>query len=213
MIKRKRPLSTVNCKGFTLVELLVALVVTGIILASVATLAYALGTVNDITDNTSQTQAYVRYATLRISELIRHCKLICGMPGGDLAIWRADDNGDGQINIGELVYIERGPGRDYLRFCEFSSNNPQIMLSDIDALITEWWLSYGSNENYTLMIPQCGNVQFLFDVSPPNTGFVSVSFDIVENNLTRRYQINAALHGWSGNLLDGIGEIVSSDDD
>jgi len=215
MIERKRPLSTVNCKGFTLVELLVALVVTSIILASVATLAYALGTANDVTDNTSQTQARVRYATLRISELIRHCKLICGMPGGDMAVWRADDNGNGQINISELVYIERGPGRDYLRLCEFSSNDPVINISDIDALITEWWLSYGCNENYTIMIPQCGNAEFLFDPPQggPNTGFVSVSFDVVENNIARRYQVNAAIHGWSGNLLDGIGEIVSSDDD
>ena len=213
MKKGKRPLSAFDCKGFTLVELLLALVVAGIVSAAVVTLAFAVSTANDVTDSTSQTQAYVRYATFRISELIRHSKLVCGMPGGDLAVWRADDNDNGQINISELVYIERGPGRDYLRLCEFSSNDPVINISDIDSLITEWWLSYGCNQNYTLMIPQCSNVEFLFDVSPPNTGFVSVSFDIVENNLTRRYQINAAIHGWSGNLLDGIGEIVSSDDD
>lgn len=213
MIKRKRPLSAFNCKAFTLVELLMALVVTGIILAAVATLAYALGTVNDVTDDTSQKQAQVRYATLRISELIRHCKLICAVPGGDLALWRADDNANGQINISELVYIERGPAGDYLRLCEFSGNNPVINISDIDSLITQWWLSYGCNQNYTLMIPQCGNVEFLFDVSPPNTRFVSVSFDVVENNITRQYQINAALNGFSGNLLDASGEILSSDDD
>ena len=120
MIKRKRPLSTVNCKGFTLVELLVALVVTSIILAAVTTLAYALGTANDVTDNTSQTQAHVRYATLRISELIRHCKLICGMSGDDLAVWRADDNGNGQINPQELLYIEMGTGRDYVQSVSYT---------------------------------------------------------------------------------------------
>ncbi|MCH7559430.1 MAG: prepilin-type N-terminal cleavage/methylation domain-containing protein, partial [Planctomycetes bacterium] len=80
-------------KGFTLVELLVALVVTGIVLAAVATLAFAMGTANDVADDSSQKQAQVRYATLRISELIRHCKLICGTPGSDVAVWRADDNG------------------------------------------------------------------------------------------------------------------------
>ncbi len=213
MIKRKRPLSAFNYKAFTLVELLMALVVTGIILAAVATLAYALGTVNDVTDDTSQIQAQVRYTTLRISDLIRHCKLICAVPGGDLALWRADDNDNGQINISELVYIERGPAGDYLRLCEFSGNNPVINISDIDSLITQWWLSYGCSLNYTLMIPQCGNVEFLFDVSPPNTRFVSVSFEVVQNNVTRQYQINAALNGFSGNLLDGTGEILSSDDD
>ena len=97
MVKRKRLLSAFNCKGFTLVELLMALVVAGIVSAAVVTLAFAVSSANDVTDNTSQTQAYVRYATLRISELIRHCKLVCCMPGGDLVIWRADDNDNGRI--------------------------------------------------------------------------------------------------------------------
>jgi len=94
--------------GFTLVELLVALVVTSIILAAVATLTYALGSANETSDDTSEKQAQVRYATLRISELIRYCKLICAAPGDDLAVWRADDNADGEINPQELVYLEMG---------------------------------------------------------------------------------------------------------
>ncbi len=59
-------------RGFTLVELLVALMVTSIIFGAVATLAYAVGTAHDASDDTSQKQTYVRFATLRISELIRH---------------------------------------------------------------------------------------------------------------------------------------------
>ncbi len=212
MVKRKRLLSAFNCKGFTLVELLMALVVAGIVSAAVVTLAFAVSSANDVTDNTSQTQAYVRYATLRISELIRHCKLVCCMPGGDLVIWRADDNDNGRINVGELVYIARGPSRNYLRLYEFSSNNAIVKLSDIDELATEWWLSYGCDESYTQMIPQCSNVEFLLDVPPPNSRFAGISFDVVENGIARRYQIIAALHSWSGHLLDGSGEVVGDDD-
>ena len=54
-------------RGFTLVELLLALIVTGIILTAVTTLAFAVGAANDATDDTSQKQAQVRFATLRIS--------------------------------------------------------------------------------------------------------------------------------------------------
>ncbi|MFH1884170.1 MAG: prepilin-type N-terminal cleavage/methylation domain-containing protein [Planctomycetota bacterium] len=195
-------------KGFTLVELLVALVVTGIVLAAVATLAFAMGAANDVADDSSQKQAQVRYATLRISELIRHCKLICGTPGGDLAVWRADDNGDGQININELVYIERGTGRDYLRLCEFpSSDTSPVNLSDIETLSTS-----GYSVTYVLLVPQCSNVQFSLDAVPPYSRFVSVSFDLLENEIVRQYQISAALRGWAGNLLDGSGNIVSDDD-
>ncbi len=196
-------------KGFTLVELLVALVVTGILLAAVVTLAFAVGVANDATDDSSQKQARVRYATLRISELIRHCKLICGQPNGDLAIWRADNNADGQININELVYIERGIGMDYLRLCEFPPSDISIVnLSDIGTLSTS---SY--SVTYVLLVPQCSNVQFSLDAVPPYSRFVSIAFDVLENDIVRQYQISTALRGWAGNLLDGSGNNIVSDDD
>ena len=200
---------TRNKKGFTLVELLVALVVTGIVLAAVATLAFAMGAANDVADDSSQKQAQVRCATLRISELIRHCKLICGTPGGDLAVWRADDNGDGQVNINELVYIERGTSRDYLRLCEFPSSDTSLVnLSDIDTLSTSDYVV-----TYVSLVPQCSNVEFGFDVAPPNSRFVSIVFDVLENDIVHQYQISAMLRGWAGNLLDGSGNNIVSDDD
>ena len=195
--------------GFTLVELLVALIVTSIVLAAVATLAFALGSANDATDDTSQKQAQIRYATLRISELIRHCKLICGTPGNDLAVWRADDNDDGQININELVYIERGTGSDYLRLCGFPSSDTSLVnLSDIETLSTS-----GYDVTYVRLVPQCSNVQFSFDLAPPNSRFVSVSFDLLENDTVRHYQISAVLRNWAENLLNDTGDSLVSDDD
>jgi len=195
-------------KGFTLVELLVALVVTGIVLAAVATLAFAMGAANDVADDSSQKQAQIRHATLRISELIRHCKLICGTPGDDLAVWRADENDDGQININELVYIERGAGGDYLRLCQFPSSDTSLVnLSDIGTLSTGDY-----SVTYVPLVPQCSNVEFSFDAAPPNSRFMSISFDILENGIIRQYQISDTLRGWAGNLLDGSSNIVSDDD-
>jgi prepilin-type N-terminal cleavage/methylation domain-containing protein len=49
-----------NFGGFTLVELLVASMVAAIIFTAVATLAYALGTANDATDDMAVKQAQVR---------------------------------------------------------------------------------------------------------------------------------------------------------
>ena len=195
--------------GFTLIELLLALIVTGIILAAVTTLAFAVGVANDTTDDTVQKQAQVRCATLRISDLIRNCKLICGTPNSDLAIWRADNNTDGQININELVYIERGVGKDYLRLCEFPSSDISIVnLSDIQTLSTGTY-----SVTYIPLVPECSNVEFSLDTAPPYTRFVSISFDLLENNIVRQYQINAALSGWAGNLLDAGGNNIVSDDD
>lgn len=202
--------------GFTLIELLLALIITVIITSAVATLASALNSANAATGDTSRKQARVRFATLRISEMIRHCRLVCFAGPDDFAVWRADDKyNDGQINIGELVYIETGPMHDYLRICEFpSSDSTAISPGSIGSLATNWWSAYSSDINYMEVIPQCSNVQFCFDEpgSPLNSRLVSILFDVVENNVTRQYQINATLRGWAGNLLDGSGNIVSDDD-
>ena len=195
--------------GFTLVELLLALIVTGIILAAVTTMAFAVSVANDTADDTSQKQSQVRYATLRISDLLRHCKLICGTPNGELAVWKADSNDDGQININELVYIEKGASSDYLRLCEFPSSDTSIVsLSDIQTLSTG---SY--SVTYVQLIPECENVQFSLDAAPPFSKYVSISFDVLENNNTRKYQISIALNAWAGNLLDAGGNNIISDDD
>jgi len=214
MVKAKQPLSALNCQGFTLAELLVALMVTSIVLAAIATLAFALGAAYETSDDTSQKQAQVRFATLRISELIRNCKLICCVNDNDMAIWRADDNDDGQINISELVYIEMGPSGENLQLCEFTSfDNSSINLGSIRAFSTNWWLAYSANVSYMRLIPKCNNVQFGFDVLPPWSRFVSISFDLVENDIVHRYQISAGLRGWAGYLLNQAGDGLVSDDD
>lgn len=215
-IKRFSKNSDSRRSGFTLVELLVALTVSGVVLTAVATLAYALGSANDSTDDTSRKQAQVRYTTLRVSELVRQCKLVCYAGPADFAVWRADDNEDGRINFSELVYIEKGAGADHLHFCQFPicwGSDPVVNLSDIRAFSTSWWVAYSMAIESTAVIPECSNVQFSFDVLPPWTQFVSISFDLVEDNKLRQYQINAAVRGWGGNLLNAAGNALVSDDD
>ena len=202
-----------NIKGLALVELLVAMIVTSIVLTAVVTLAYALDTVNDVTNETSKMQAQIRFASLRVSELIRHSRLVCYASGDDLALWRADDDNNGQISIGELGYIDCGSSKDHLRFCEFpSSNNTAINLSAIGPFATNWWSAYSAEANYIDLMPVCSDVQFGFDVLPPQSRFVTISFDVIENGIPRQCQISANLRGWAGNLLDSSENIVSDDD-
>ena len=220
IIRRLGPLrGKTKCKkGFTLAELLVALSVSGIILAAVATLAYAISSANDSTDDTSRKQAQVRYTTMRISELVRQCKLICFAGPDDFTVWRGDDNEDGQIDIRELVIIEKGATGDHLQLCDFPVGGavlpPAVNLSDIEAYSSNWWLSFNSNIRRTVLIPRCSNMEFSFDELPPQSRFVSVSFDLLENNIPKQYQISAFVRGWAGNLLNDAGDgLVVSDDD
>ena len=200
--------------GLALIELVIAMIVTSIIATAVVTLAYAMDTANDVTDDTSKKQAQIRFAAIRISELIRHSRLVCFAGSDDLAVWRADDDNDSQISISELVYIECGSAQDHLQLCEFpSADNTAIDISSIGAFASNWWSAYSADVNYTSMMPQCSNVEFGFlPALPPQSEFVTISFDVVENGISRQCQINATLRSWAENLLDGSGNIVSDDD-
>ena len=185
---------TRNEDGLTLVELLVALSVASIVLTAVATLAYAMGTANDASDDTSQKQAQVRYATLRLSELIRYSKLVYAASESEIILW-LDRDRDEELDItDELVAITR------------------VILEDGDMQLCE----FNSSPEPVVLIPRCRNVQFRFDepaLPPTKRKFVSISFELVENGVVRQYQINAALRAWAGHLLNDSGEIVNSDDD
>ncbi len=214
MKKLQRSSQGFGIKGFTLAELLMALVVTSIIFTAVVTLAHALDTANDASDDTSEKQAQVRYATLRISELIRHCRLICGAPGNDLCIWRSDDNGDGKINPIELVYIESGAGRDLLQLLDFTwSASWNLTLFESQDINTKDALIMACDERRMLVVPECSNVRFAFDEAPPMTKLVSISFELYENGAVRQYQISTSLRGWSGHLLNAAGDAIVADDD
>ncbi len=201
--------------GFTLVELLLALVITGIVASAVATLAYAMNSAGVATDDTSRKQAQVRFATLKISDLVRQCKLVCYASADEIAIWTGDTNGDKQINIGELSYIEAGSAHNRLRLYTFApTSTTAISLSSIGAMATNWWSAYSSQRSYTSLVPTCSNVTFYLDdtVSPPNSRIVSITFNLLENGVTSNYQISDVLRARAANLLGASNNIVSDDD-
>jgi prepilin-type N-terminal cleavage/methylation domain-containing protein len=203
--------------GLTLIELLVAMIVTSIVMTAVATLAFAVSSATKATDDTSEKQAQIRFATLKISDLIRHSKLICHVTSEELLVWRADDTpgGDNKINAGELVYIE------------ISGNNIQLLdfpdvpiwlqtvsfdLAQLSGL--KAWFVSNCTARYTVLVTECSNVQFGFlPELPPRSNFVTVSFDVVESGIEHQYQIDAALLGWAENLISDSNDIVDGDDD
>ncbi len=204
-----------NKSGFSLVELLLALMITSIVTAAVATFAFALNSASNQSDDTSRKQAHIRFAGLKVSDLVRQSKLVCYASTTEIALWRADDNpADGKINIGELTYIECGSAQDHLRLCTFTPlNNTAINPGSIGAISTNWWSAYSSGINYTTLIPQCSNVQFGFDILPAmESRFLTISYDIVESGITHQCQISGTLRGRAANLLDASGNIVSDDD-
>ncbi len=203
-----------KARAFTLAELLITLIVTGILLSALATLAYALSSATSTEDDTATVQAQLRQGTLRLQDLVWNCRLICSVEGHALAIWRADDNGDGQINVDELVYLDAGDAGDTLCLWQFASaTNPHVTLSSGTLSLTKAELISGHNGDDLPLIPDAQNVQFTLDTTPPQTRRLTVAFDLAQNGSTCRYQINTTLRAWAGHLLDATGETLVSDDD
>jgi prepilin-type N-terminal cleavage/methylation domain-containing protein len=206
-----------NAKAFTLVELMVGLMVTSIILSAVATLAFAMSRGSAVGSDYARTQAQIRRATVYLSDLIARCSLICAAPDNDLALWRNDDNGDGRINVRELVYLERGASCGSLRLCAFPSADPAATrtLVDLASSSAKSELASLYEPSYTPLIPVCSEAQFLFlDAAPPATESLAIAFQFQEDGVVRPYEIVASLRGRAAHLLNATGaELVSTDDD
>ncbi len=207
-----------HIKGFTVIELLVGMLITSIILSAVATFAFAMSVASAASGDTAVKQAQIRQAMVRIRDLVATCKLLCAAPGNDLAIWRADDNSDGQINLNELVYIERGNSRNLLQLCQFSTaDNPRVNLSDLALETTKSQLVSTYGATCVPLIPACRDVQLAFyPVPPPITRAqcLMISFLLTENGSEHPYEIVVALQCRAGYLLNAAGNaLVASDDD
>jgi len=211
-----------NKKGFTLAELLVALMISAIVLAAVATLAWAMSSANESSGDTAQQQAQLRYATFRISELIRNCRMICNRDTDNMGIWRADDNGNGLIDAEESVFVEKNALGNQIQLFECIENmsaTPALFgisdfISGTARSIME--ISPQLRTRQTVLVRQCSNIEFKTDVEPPYSKFASIRFKMMENNIAHKYQIDASLRAWAGHLIESVSgtyHIVGSDDD
>jgi prepilin-type N-terminal cleavage/methylation domain-containing protein len=206
-----------KCRGFTLVELLMAVWVMSIILAAVATLSFALGSANDAADNTSEIYSRIRYTTVRVSELARSGKLICSNSGTSVAIWRADDNGDSRINPGEIVYLEAGNGNNCINIVTFlgtgAAASSALTLADIAGGQARTWLAANTQANSITLINNCSTVSFTTDQTPPFAKQLNIFFGINQNGSVKNYQITDKLRCYADYLLDDSGQIKPMDDD
>jgi len=212
-----------RCGGFTLAELIIALMVTGIVMAAVGSFATAISQADDLYDQSSRKQAEARYATFRIQELLRLSKLVCGIMGDDLILWTGDENGDGGINIPELVWLEAGTERNRLRVLRFE-NVPswlaQVKMNDGHFAQGSSWNKYNFSFYCSLVyiplvkVKDCRNVSFhLSNKKPMLSESVAVSWDVVDNGVSKHYEINGTLRGRAGYLVSDNGQLYSSDDD
>jgi prepilin-type N-terminal cleavage/methylation domain-containing protein len=204
-----------NIKAFTLVELLVTLVITGILLSAVATLAYAMNSATTAGSDAASSQARLRLGMVRIVEVIRNCRMILTASDTELAIWLADYNGDGGINVNELAFLDCTATHDTLRLVRFYSvSDPSVTFSSGVLSVSQASLMSGNAVASVSLLPACGNVQLACDPAAPSTRRVTISFELTQDHVARRHEVDVTLLAWAGHLLNDAGDgLVTGDDD
>jgi type II secretory pathway pseudopilin PulG len=215
--------------AFTLVELLVGMLITSILLSAIATLAFAMSAGARDADDTIRAQMQLRYATVRISELIRTCQLVCGAPGGnDLVLWKGDYNRNKLIDVNEIAYIEWDDPN--VMVLEFDIKASPTVLAALGLPPTAPILTtLGQTETKTSLVHEyqgisravqeatllhgCSHVTFLPNPDPPRTRRLTISFDLAENNGTHHYEIDTTLLASAQHLLSSDKSTLVSDDD
>lgn len=92
--------------GFTLVELLVALMVSSIVLSAVAVLANAATTASTATDQMGRYQSHLRLISAHLGDLIRRANRVMSASESEFNLW-LDSNADGLVTNDELLRIGR----------------------------------------------------------------------------------------------------------
>ena len=206
--KRKK-----SCSGFTLVELLVAMMVTSIILSAIDSLAYAISYASSGASDIASKQARLRSTKVRINELIRNSKMICASNGTDIAIWRADDDDDNEIDTDEIVYID-GDAGDSIKILNFVNQaGSSITIAQLDSGAIKNWLISNVLSSEMLLIQDCDNISIAFDAAPPHARFASIAFELTGPDNIYKYEINSKMLCDPDHLLDSSDALIGTDDD
>lgn len=193
--------------GFTLVELLMALSVMSIILTAVATLSFALGSASNSADNASRVQNRIRYATVRISELVRSGKMICRNASGNVVLWQADDNGDSKINPGEITSLEVDSVSSGIKLTKY---HPDAAYADMvmtlgvvkTGIYKQWMTARSIPSSSVILIDNCSYIYFTTDVVPPFAKKLNVFLGIEQGGVNRDFQMTARLRCDSDYMID-----------
>lgn len=199
-------------KGFTLAECVLSLMVVGIILTAAATLAFAMNSAEKVTDKMGESQTYIRYATMRVSELIRGSSMVFATSHlhDGISIW-TDDNGDGRIDTAELVYVEYDAANNELGIVTYPDSSGAVTVDDVGSGLARSDLDSGGTRNYTGIVFNCTAVSF--PAGNPVGDLVSIQLTVEEDGVSKQYQIAARRIVSMDYLLDVSGELRNGDDD
>jgi type II secretory pathway pseudopilin PulG len=170
------------CLGFTLVELILGMLVTTLVMGTMAAFMSAVGRGWTASESTQATTNITAQAHLRIQRLLREARQIGAVRTGALdgsatsnaavLYWKGDANSDNKIQLSELALLEYHPSADpkdalTLRLYQavLPSGTPDTTITDDNEIFTDAEIDTFRNlsfvkDTYTIVARKVNGVEF-----------------------------------------------------
>ncbi len=177
---------TKNKRGFTLVELTIAITITSVIGLSIAGATVALSRANQDTNTFYQSLHTARSAMMRIQRTIYQAKLLTACTGTTVVLWAEDTNVDGKINADEVALIKLDADnrevvlmRQAFPAALAAALNVELKLSDItDAGNVDNDLDYSSYTQTTVLAVDVSDFLVTAKPNPPLTKLADIRLSV-----------------------------------
>ena len=194
--------------GFTLTELLLAIMITGIILSAVASLVFAVGRLwahNGAADTIS---SYQHSVSQQMADLLRHSRLVLDVSNHRIGLWGCDLDHDGEIDVRELVEIRYDAQADRVERIQYDAPAGVHVLdasvfaaSDGFSSVTQ---PYGSYKHVATLARSVTRWEVSYNQPAPSTGTITVDFRIEEEAVERNSTFSATLRSRDADLAAEI---------
>lgn len=187
-----------NLKAFTLVELIIAMVMTVIISSAVIGLSYAASQSYENAERASTQQSRIRTASLKIADILKCSLLVCRTGDDGLGLWLEDTNGDKAVNLPELLYVLSDSSGN-ISLVSFEAEGywaqKKLSLAKLCQADYEKELECYFSVKRTVLLEDCTNIRFFWNKDAPNTNLISITFDIDSEPGKKTYEIAASKMG------------------
>ena len=180
-----------NTRAFTLVELVLAMSITSLIGLAVAGAAMALSASYASSQEQYQNIQVARSVVRRLRSNIRTARLVTACNGSDIVVWTEDKNGDGKINITEIVLWQflPHPGRIREKRIVFPDDWSPDQIETYDVVVPlsvassvlnvqEYLKKLGSYSQVTVLANDISNLRLIASPAAPLTTYVGLDLTV-----------------------------------
>jgi prepilin-type N-terminal cleavage/methylation domain-containing protein len=192
-------------RGFTLTELLIAIMITGIILSAVASLTYAVSRLWAHNGASDQVGHHLDSAAGQVSSAVRGCRVVLHEGASRVGLWGGDLDADGEIDVRELVLIGYQPARQRLVRIQWDASPATAEVSPDAFVGADGWSqvvdAHEAVKKEAVLAEDVTACSFTLDKPPPETRRMTVELTIVQGGYSRTSRFTASVRSLDTDMV------------